>query len=356
MKNHCAFRPGSGGAQLSSSTRSAAAGVQEKPNVEKSFDAQVLVSEDTYKIPMHFRSSFNSTTNSSTAVNIPSSTNNLGAGALIKSSPINPPNRDYLGIINSVENFQIIPKPLQEINAGDNNVLKEPPAQDQSGGKVSSSTATLDKADLKSKAVVERAPPIALVPTISTTKKSAIGRTVSKAKKLPEGVVPLPESMNEFMKNEAEEKEKEDSKNKPPNRYSNVQESPFPVGDMKLGDHVDANALQNGNEIDNGAHEVNDNNDFNIIEDRNHHDHVLLDDDKVNVINNNAAEVEANMDRVKGNDDDIDLNIINHNLNLMSLQKKQKAKVSNDKFNEEVAGDQGFDEHLEEQPEEEDGE
>lgn len=312
---------------LSTSTRAVNRGAE----VERNFNEQVQVNANTYNIPIHIQSHNRTLSNDSLSndrsLDFGLKTNisaNLGDGAPLKTAITNAnnePQRINLGIINSVENFQILAKPVQDNNSKQN-VLKEPGRV-----KVSSSTATLDKAELSSKPG-KMAAPIAVIPTIvqqsSVAQKPA---TSQRSRKLPEGVVPIPESMNELVHSD--------------------------LGGFDRPGQEASNLLQNGNEVDTGAHEVND---FNIIEDRNHHDHVMIDDEKVNLIDNNAAEVGGDKDKHKA-DEDFDLESINRDLQLNREDKEKKKKQADtDKFHEEVAGDQGFDEHLEEQVEEgEDG-
>ena len=152
-------------------------------------------------------------------------------------------------------------------------------------------------------------------------------------------------------------------------------------------------------------------NDFNIIDDKNHKDHLqqVLDDEKININNdnhnsinnninngnnnnninnnnNNAAEEDTNLydnkltfNLQKPNDVDLDLQIINKHIssnnnenNNININDKKHKKIINESNNNkylknkekllnEIAGDQGKvaeypeDIHLEEQVEEDDG-
>ncbi|XP_055701788.1 Golgi integral membrane protein 4-like isoform X2 [Phlebotomus papatasi] len=252
----------------------------------------------------------------------------------------------------------MVPKVNNDKGINSANVLQEPPAQMAQ----KSSTATLDRRQSPSSPsnVHANIPPIAVIPTVvSSTKKTPDILHKTKSRAVPQGVVPVPESMKELLK----EEETQNGENSPksPDRYSNaivdsVQQAP----QLKKDDtHPEGETnFQNVNEVDNGAHEVDD---FNIVEDKNHRDHLqeVLDDEKLNV--NNAAEEDTNLydtnkipfNRQKPNDD-IDLEIINRR-NPHLDANGEKHKYSNDKLmNEEVAADQGFDLHMEEQVEEED--
>ncbi|XP_055695473.1 uncharacterized protein LOC129797158 isoform X2 [Lutzomyia longipalpis] len=236
------------------------------------------------------------------------------------------------------------------------NVLQEPPAQVA----IKSSTATLDRR--QSPSSPQNIPPIAVIPTVvSSTKKTLDVLHKTKSRAVPQGVVPVPESIRELLKEE--EPQHGEISPKSPDRYSNaivdsVQQSPQLKKDENRPEGE--TNFQNVNEVDNGAHEVDD---FNIVEDKNHRDHLqeVLDDEKLNV-NNNAAEEDTNLydinkipfNRQKPNDD-IDLEIINRRNPHLDGNGDSKHKYSNDKLmNEEVAADQGFDLHMEEQVEEED--
>ncbi|GAB0097372.1 uncharacterized protein DMENIID0001_130090 [Sergentomyia squamirostris] len=320
-ESHCAFRPETS----SSNNHLKFHGLSPSGKIhdnEKSFNAQLTVSEDLYKIPIRI--------------------NRMSTGAGTES--------EQRAIVNSVNHFQMKANNEKSMNSA--NVLQEPP-QAQVGG-IRSSTATFDKR--QSPSSPQNIPPIAVIPTVvSSTKKSAEVLHKTKSRAVPQGVVPVPESMKELLK-------EEENSPKSPDRYSNaivdsVQQPP----QLKKDENREGEAnFQNINEVDTGAHEVDD---FNIVEDKNHRDHLqeVLDDEKINVNNNNAAEEDTNLydtnkipfNRQKPNDD-IDLEIINRR-NPHLDANGDKHKYANDKLvNEEVAADQGFDLHMEEQVEEED--
>lgn len=322
---HCAFRPETPDHHGSNFVPSG-----KIHDNEKNFNAQLTVSEDLYKIPIKI--------------------NRMSTGAGTEG--------EQRAIVNSLNTFQMVPKANNDKGINSANVLQEPPAQVAQ----KSSTATLDRRQSPSSPsnVHANIPPIAVIPTVvSSTKKTPDILHKTKSRAVPQGVVPVPESMKELLK----EEETQNGENSPksPDRYSNaivdsVQQAP----QLKKDDtHPEGETnFQNVNEVDNGAHEVDD---FNIVEDKNHRDHLqeVLDDEKLNV--NNAAEEDTNLydtnkipfNRQKPNDD-IDLEIINRR-NPHLDANGEKHKYSNDKLmNEEVAADQGFDLHMEEQVEEED--
>ncbi|XP_055695472.1 uncharacterized protein LOC129797158 isoform X1 [Lutzomyia longipalpis] len=319
---HCAFRPDALDHHMFNSPPSG-----KVHDNEKNFNAQLTVSEDLYKIPIKI--------------------NRMSTGAGTEGEP--------RAIVNSMNTFQMAPKPNDKgMNSA--NVLQEPPAQVA----IKSSTATLDRR--QSPSSPQNIPPIAVIPTVvSSTKKTLDVLHKTKSRAVPQGVVPVPESIRELLKEE--EPQHGEISPKSPDRYSNaivdsVQQSPQLKKDENRPEGE--TNFQNVNEVDNGAHEVDD---FNIVEDKNHRDHLqeVLDDEKLNV-NNNAAEEDTNLydinkipfNRQKPNDD-IDLEIINRRNPHLDGNGDSKHKYSNDKLmNEEVAADQGFDLHMEEQVEEED--
>lgn len=242
--------------------------------VDKSFQEQIPVSDDHYKIPIN--------------VNIKKSTN------MVKAEE----SKNNKNIINSVENFQILPQPLG--GEGQNqNVLQHPILNP----KTSTTTTTTPT------------PPL-LKKNISTTTKSS--------KKLPKFVLPIPDLKNdENAREDTKESAKEDGKkvsldeslNKPPN------------------DEV--------NENENGAHEINDN-DFNI-EEKNPHNHFdSLDQDR-NMLNNAAEEFDGHKKLVN---DEMDLEIINRPANGGNVKDKLKDEIANDHGKEEYPEE---DLHIEQQ-------
>lgn len=266
------------------------------------------------------------------------------------------------GIINSVENFQIIPKQLNsdQKNNNDMNVLQEPP-----GMKIKSSTAssgTRKTSEVENKMLA----PMAAIPTVTPENKQA-SSTQSKLsplkilqKPVPIGVVPIPNIPNDFAKNNDDGPSL--NHHIESNRYLNIIDNNDAINNKESILNKRDN-FQNANEIENGAHEINDNNDFNIDDTKNHRDHMqdVLNDEKLNNLNgnnviNNAAEEDTNI--YDNKNDNVDLEIIKrgHNAN-------NNNKFVNDKLMNEIAGDQGKDYaeemredlHMEEQGEDEDG-
>lgn len=258
------------------------------------------------------------------------------------------------GVINSVENFQMIAKPIIERNEQklEQNVLQEPPDI-----KLKSSTPTENRKTSENNNLI--AGPIVMPEMTPKIKKTtaAVHKLVQKTKSqkpIPLGVVPIPERMNDFVQNQENVSENKIESN----RYMNHIETNLDKSNKFDGSN-DRNdiSFQNVNEIENGAHEINDNNDFNIVDDKNSHkDHLLevLEDDKINLNHNNAAEEDTNLDDGKINED---LEIMNKKL------KNAQKNENNEKLRNEIAEDQGKvpqypddpDLHMEEPVEEEDG-
>lgn len=283
--------------------------IYQKPNQEKSFNQQQVVSGDLYKIPITVK---NLTSFEPKGISSPSS-NSVRLTTSISSSKSSANNNQAVkakeanGIINSVENFQMIPKPI----ADSNNVLQQPMML-----KTSSTTTTTmpaSKTNSKSNQVVPLVP--AMTPNSKNATKPSTKASVEKSKKnIPNGIVwPVPDT--DLMDREYPDNDLKDNQDLLKNELKD---------DKKFDDSlkIPQNNPNDINELENGAHEINDNNenDFNIDKD---HDHIhdILDSDK-NLNNNNAAEHE---------DDNYDL----------GQQKVLGGKKKNDKLMNEIAGDHG---------------
>lgn len=353
MQKHCPYRSSNANQPPLSNPPSSLAPLN-GPEVQRSFDEQVLVAKNTYQIPIHILST--GVASNHLSLETTNRTMDLRRGVLLPVPSAKSPLASLKlgGIINSVENFQILPKPMEEQNVPNENVLKEPGPIELTSKK--SSTPTIPKQH--GAMSLDRALPIAIIQEQSSVASkpvaAALHSSTKGSRKVPDGVVPIPDRMNAMLMNE--EEPPADIKNA---RYSNVGVAavvdPQHMPAAAVGsdeDHNPVNFLQNGNERENRAHEVND---FNIVEDRNHHDHLqeVLEDEKI-VINNNAAEVEAHPEEEDDKDKrgEIDLAIINRDLHGGDRKEGQAPKKGNDDF----VADQGFDDRHEEPVEEEDGE
>lgn len=304
---------------------------QHVKELDKNFNAQIPVSENLYRIPI-------------TLVNHTASSNRM-----LNSGDVGNKHRELVNgaIINSVENFQIYPKQLVETNK---NVVDEPP---KIGDERKSSTAI--NAALKSSSVAnngEMKMPNAPIPTATPGNKMKTSSTTetnkfqlkTKAKPIPEGVVPVPEMVNFLPEKDEETQQSND-------RYSNVVDE---ISAKKSSDKTVNDVVVN--DADTGAHEVLDNNDF-VVDDRNHKDHLqeVLDDKALNM--NNAAEEDTNNAYDKG----LNLGKVNGETDLSNGHKDGKS-MHNSKLLNELDADQGKvaeyqedDIHLEQAEEEGDG-
>lgn len=329
---HCTWRPDDAIDSFDLQKQQDLIAQQHVKEIDKNFNAQIPVSENLYRIPI-------------TIVNhtIASSNRMLNSGVGNKLS-------ERGGIINSVENFQIFPKPIVDSNK---DVMDEPP---KIGDERKSSTASNS---LKSSVSIngELKMPNAPAPTATPGNKLKTSSTTethkfllkTKTKPIPEGVVPVPEMVNFMMKQNDDMNEKESQND----RYSNVVEE---IGSKKSSDKVVNDVVLN--DADTGAHEVLDNNDFSVDDhDRNHKDHLqeVLEDKILNM--NNAAEDDTNIAYDKG----LSLGKVNGDPDLKNVHKDDKL-MQNNKLLNELDADQGKvaeyredDLHLEQAEEEGDG-
>ncbi|KAG5681747.1 hypothetical protein PVAND_011156 [Polypedilum vanderplanki] len=258
-------------------------------NIDKSFQEQIPVSDDHYKIPINVRNRSSMKVMASTLL----STNN------------NKESKISNGIINSVENFQIIAD-------NQNNVLQQPVL----GKSSSTSTTTTPTSVIKKENLA-----------LPKSKSSPVATTTKSSKKLPKFVLPIPPDIKNDDSNNQRESNKEEKK-------------------MALDETLNKPQNEEINEMENGAHEINDNdfNDFNIEEknQRNHFDN--FEQDK-NIVNNAAEEFDAHKSGDKKNlgNDEMDLEIINRPP--VNMKDKLKDEIANDHGKEEAY----LDLHIEQQ-------
>lgn len=231
------------------------------------------------------------------------------------------------GIINSVENFQIAQQPIlgHEDNTDtyknkedEANVLAQP----QILNKGSTTTTTESPKAVRSSSQKSGdpnrlvAPPILQAPTVKESKSST---PVKKERRLPEGVVPVPETS--WLNKETQQD----------NRYSNaIEEERGGIA----GQETDAKNADNlnfliANEQENLAHEVPDN-DFNIDEKKVNPENPGGEDK----IDNNAEEdtniYDTNKDVFNTNNKDTDI-----------LHSNRRSGNPDTKLRNEVVGDHG---------------
>lgn len=149
------------------------------PSVSQSFNQQVPVSQDVFKLV--FSNSSTPSTNYLTATNKFGYKLN-GAGTKIVNKPVVTDN----GILNSVENFQAIQQgiPNPQRAQEEKSVLALPGMQKSS----STTTTTTESSKAEKRNDNLKAPPMIQSPT------DKLSSAVSTKKQLPNGVVPIPES------------------------------------------------------------------------------------------------------------------------------------------------------------------
>lgn len=334
-------------------------------DVDRSFDSQILVSEHLYKIPMKL---VNHTTASSVLItNINNPNNNLhektneigngdgggvGVNKLVAANLLggdvvhhNDGLKKLVGVvINSVENFQMIPQPLMD-NSHGKDVLAQPPPIKLNSSTVSTnkvSAAVMGEKNNQNELLNAPLPTATLGNKLKISSTTAANKNFEKSRlkfrQVPEGVVPVPPNVDDMMA-----RNDDVSENNRNDRYKSVLDEV--VGgngdgnvaaakklDTAADDNKELNSNDVGNDIDNGAHEVVD--DF-LMDNGNHKDHLqaVLDDNKLN--GNNAAEDDTNLyeksfNLAKVGQDDDDLQVVHKN-----------DKLANNKLMNEIDADQG---------------
>uniref|UniRef100_A0A1Q3G1R8 Uncharacterized protein n=1 Tax=Culex tarsalis TaxID=7177 RepID=A0A1Q3G1R8_CULTA len=248
----------------------------------RSFAEQISVSEDLYKIPVVLRNRTTSTNGVGAHPGKVASEETHGVIAKPFETNDNAGPRPAAaaaadgGVINSVENFQIIPKPLPLVfedeskkQSNNQNVLQQPQLLKTSTSissalnkKTSERNSNLQVPILAAPTVVSPEGGKSSSSTTSTTTTSSGGlvkKPVSKhrSKALPEGVVPFPESMEDLMKTD-----ENNSENAINNRYQNAasHQSLNANGgaDKRSRNDKDLNFMNANVELENGAQEVDD--------------------------------------------------------------------------------------------------
>lgn len=298
-KEHCTWRPSADTIVAPTPFPPGTSSAASQP--EKSFNAQIPVSPNLYEIPI--KQTY------------------YGEGLQEQQQQQQqtlkvPANKSFKSgsIINSVENFQLIPKPLSL-----NDPLAKPPTL-SSERKTSEAGSAADKMNVAPNAPMPE-PMRASTSTQANSKRSDDMGVVKKHPKqltLPNGVVPF-DDISDKAHDPTNEIDADKAGNN--NRYQNV------INDIgATGEKSQLNELQNGNgDKDNGAREENDS-DF--VVDGNHRGHVG--EQKADpMIRNNAAEDlnlyengnenRANGAKVEkpadGNDGDGDLQVIHQSDN-----------------------------------------
>lgn len=258
-------------------------------------------------------------------------------------------------IINSVENFQLIPNSfIESSKAG-----KSTPSVQF--GQRKTSEAANDRINIGPNAPMpEKANKLSS--TTAASRKNVENAGANRhPKAVPNGVVPIQSSFDEVIGKKPDKVDQSPNEN---NRYANVVDD---AGERKSSeDAVDSlkekiGEMQNVNDNDNVAKEVNDNNDF-VMDERSHKDH-LHDAMQHNNAIKNAAEEDMNLYDNKVNvpkpkhahalgdnlaDDDFEM-----------VHRGEEDDKNGQKLLREIDGDGGKvaypESHLEEQNEEDDG-
>lgn len=388
FKEHTAWRPSANDDVVSS----AAANQMEHPQDVQtqrtsnnkhdiSFSAQIPVSDNLYQIPIKIVNHINSSSTQNNSMpaaidnvnlidrNVNSITNSLsngldphlgGDGGDKKAFDNH--RKHNLGVINSVENFQLMQKPLAD---------PLPIAASQSSTTAKISNAKTSEASVNGKFEIPNAPipdQLKLSSTTSANRRAEENFGKQRLKQVPNGVVPIQTNLEEMINRDVDASYPNESAAQN-NRYVNVADAMVANAERKKAAVA---AVQNNDAKDNVAHEVNDNNDF-IVYERSHKEHMpaALGDNKFNVINN-AAEEDMNLyDNNKFNlakanaehGNDGDLNFAGHKRNDGGKLLAHNANNDNGKFLNEIDADggrvgyaDGDEAHLEEQMEEDDGE
>lgn len=310
----------------SSSTSNA---VKSKPISVKNFSEQIPINQNVYRIVNNStaRSAFTNSNYYSPAKAV----HNKNNGHLTKNNKKIHDSKLENGIINSVENFQIAQQPILLGHEGITDTYKNKEdeanvlAQPQIMNKGSTTTTTESPKARSSSQISAReqnklvklvAPPILQAPTVKESKSST---PLKKERRLPEGVVPVPETS--WLNKEPQQD----------NRYSNaIEEERIGIAghetDTKNGNNLN---FLIANEQENLAHEVPDN-DFNIDEKKvNPENPGGLGEDK---IDNNAEEdtniYDTNKDVFNTNNKDI-------------LHNSRRSGNADTKLRNEVVGDHG---------------
>ncbi|XP_050316834.1 uncharacterized protein LOC126750965 isoform X1 [Bactrocera neohumeralis] len=266
-------------------------------------------------------------------------------------------------ILNSVENFQILPKPIEKVADGAEsdgkvlNQLRQPPAN-QSDASANNKLilplsaprkAATTEASKSEQHVLEVNGPIKEINNTSTTSSAFPPLPMPpNPRKLPENVAPIPANFEELLKednanlkadlakeadvNAAEEVQKHGNDGAKNNRYANAINEMEPKASNKEKVIAAANA---GNE-DSGAHEIKDNE---FINDQNFN---LPANEENNffdggVKNEQAGNVE---EKPKGDDNDDDEGLVGA-VDAGDIAVKNHNLLDTNNLNNEVAGDQG---------------
>lgn len=327
------------------------------------------MSDNLYKIQL---GTDNQTNDKQTRNGVNTNDGDGSANAHNVKNSINRPGGDV--IINSVENFQLIPKPLMGAN------VRSSTTTTPTSRRKTSEAANAKLNEAPNAPMPDQSPRASSTTVASKKSNETMGRA-RQSKPVPDGVVPIQSSFDEIMIRNLDQKAETPNEN---NRYANVVDEA--AGDANNNNNIKKkvetdsmkkklNELQNFNDKDNGAREVNDdNNDFVVHDSIGHkggangggggggiknaaEEDMNLYDNKFNLAKPNVNNGDAHFHRADddltiqrgggaGGSDDEDVKALNNN---------------NNKLLNEIDGDQGkvvYPDvlHIEEQLEDEDGE
>lgn len=411
---HCAWTPPAAADDEQQNNYFNEISAQKSIDVNRNFDAQIPVSENLYKITINNANHTITTTTATTSTASTSSsflspfnrmfhnnsdvnsfkrsvhTSGVGGGVVdiakgyrkIEGGGVELPTKIFLeGVINSVENFQIVPQPL----AYNREVIPQPPSANDVQQQKQQKTSSTMSSDKKSPSDVvaaagnklQNAPMPTATPnnnkklsstTAATIRRKSDGKT--KHRPVPEGVVPVPPKVPDYDLvngnggggdggvNGGDGVQNENQND----RYKNVLVDSIGGGiaidtgglngvaaaddlvdaKVKIADGNDDIKYLHDNDLNNGANEVMDGNDFQLDGTNIHKNHLQ---NEVVGAGNNAAEDDTNYKgdtsgKSKVNDDDgVGLgNGIDENKDRDSIHKNKNNQLN--VFKEAVA-DQG---------------
>lgn len=250
---HCSWRPES---VASEHVAHAQAHTSKKSN-DKNFNAQILVSRNLYKIQLGTDNHTNEKQSKTGVNSIHSNVGNGGDGSVNSPNTYSVNKHDADVIINSVENFQLVPKPLIGINLRSSTTTTTPTSRRKT------SEATNDKLNEAPIAPMPDQAPRTSSTTVANRKTNGTVPRARQSKPVPDGVVPIQSSFDELMIRNLDQKAETPNEN---NRYVNVVDEAVDDANNKKkldNDSIKKKLNEPQNDNDNGAREVNDdNNDF----------------------------------------------------------------------------------------------
>lgn len=263
-KSHCSWRPVQ---KIIGPTVLPENKTSTKSSVEKNFNAQIAVSDNLYKIPIKYANNTDKTVGNGIykkqgdgfTTSLQSNKQPIIAVKIFNAN----------AIINSVENFQLVPKPLVDSFA-------EAPAQQPSAPTISSSIRKTSESGNGSKVNVGPNAPLpeqlrASSTTVASNKLEENNQ--NKHIKLPNGVVPFQSNLDDMSARDPDTKDENLSKPPTNNRYSNIVAEANDENDNAKGNDSLKDLQDGDGNNDTGAREVNDSNDF-VVDEHNHHGHL----------------------------------------------------------------------------------